>query len=93
MINAPASFNDEELIQNIYRQNEQIKEAGPLEQFQVETKVISSFRGKRTPEDRCNIIVSVSARYRRLMLTHGTIALGWTTIRVDDHLPLLRCFK
>ncbi|XP_023242613.1 uncharacterized protein LOC111640786 [Centruroides sculpturatus] len=92
LLNVPNSIPEEDLIEALYEQNDiwgKITKEEVLEEYKVRTILL---RGK-VKENCGHVIISVPPKIRNVILSRKYMSLSWASVRVDDFISLLRCYK
>ncbi|XP_067141984.1 mast/stem cell growth factor receptor Kit-like [Centruroides vittatus] len=92
LLNVSNSTENEELIQQIYDQNHQIKEQITQEDFVENTKLSHSFQQKGTTHSR-HVILSVTPRTKNILMQEKRVFVKWYSLTVDDYISTIRCFN
>ncbi|XP_023215055.1 uncharacterized protein LOC111617923 [Centruroides sculpturatus] len=92
LLNVPQCIPEEEIIEVMTRQNDIWR---GLEKDNIEEKctINTVIKGKKTKENCHHVVISVTPSIRNILIAHKTISMAWTTIRVDDFVPVRRCYR
>lgn len=93
LLNTPTYLNEKQIFKYIYNQNSEIKNTFETTDFAESCKIITKFRKKNGDESHRHVVVSVPPRVKNLLIKLQNISLDWAVVRVDDYIPLLRCYN
>lgn len=84
---------DDSFIQNMVNKN--LKELGDKDEVCREVKVLFKMKatGKYRDNSRNNVVISVSGRIYKQLISQGRIFIGFDSYRVQEFVSVARCFK
>ncbi|XP_067118875.1 uncharacterized protein [Centruroides vittatus] len=92
LINVPNSIETDHVLDIMYEQNQAL-ERYKKDDYKANCKLTKiNIRGK-TNENCQHLVISVSPSLHSVLLNLKFVALSWAQIKVDDFLPLVRCYK
>jgi hypothetical protein len=92
--NVSPDIHQTDLFENILEKNYEIKDyfENQNKDINEELKIKFKFR-KSNSNSKDMYCLEVSPELRKLMLRIGRIFIGWETCKIEDSLPIIRCFK
>ena len=90
---AQSTLTQQNLVAEIYSQNETLNRKYSRDTFCDKLKVVRGWQSTKIP-GTCNWILETQPEVRAdIMSNGGTICLEWNRIRVADYLDATRCFR
>ncbi|XP_023229257.1 uncharacterized protein LOC111629578 [Centruroides sculpturatus] len=92
LLNVPQSIQEDDIPTYIYKQNDiwgDLKEETFRNQCTIST-ILN--RGRRTENCR-HVVLSVAPQIRNTFIKEKHISINWATIKVDDYIPITRCYR
>jgi hypothetical protein len=92
--NVSPDIPEPDLINSLIENNIQINNyfANQNKDITDELKIKFKFR-KKSPKYDDNYCLEVSPEVRKIMFRSGRIFIGWKACKIEDSLPVIRCFK
>lgn len=89
----PSNFGEEDIIKNVFEQNECMLDG--LEQEEFKRGFVPKFRTGKKDSDLSNWVIESSPRIRNILRSKGNerIYIGWQSCKVQDYRGISRCFK
>ncbi|XP_023222701.1 uncharacterized protein LOC111624139 [Centruroides sculpturatus] len=92
LLNVPQAIPEEKILTYVHSQNNIWNEI-ELEKFKEECRISTIItRGNQKPNCR-HVVLSVTSQIINIFIREKHISMDWATIKVDDSVPILRCYR
>ncbi|XP_023219885.1 uncharacterized protein LOC111621862 [Centruroides sculpturatus] len=92
LLNVPQSIQEDEIIEIMSEQNDIWRDMNK-ETIKENCKISTIITGGQRKENCCHVVITVTPQIRKILIGQRTISLSWSTIRVDDFVPVTRCYR
>ncbi|XP_023212068.1 uncharacterized protein LOC111614927 [Centruroides sculpturatus] len=92
LLNIPNCISDNEIIKTMIKQND-IWNNTDESKVEENIRLTSSLKSKKDEDKYRHVVLTVTPAIRNSLLKSKTIAISWSIIRVDDFIPIQRCFQ